>query len=138
MFIATMQRTISVSGRAENDNAIVEMALKLSSIHRQTNQDEKAEQGYLFCIQTQRDKMTKDEEEETRTEADDQDTLALYGMSRDGYGQFLMSKGRVKAALVQFEEALKTSLQLNGELSETTLNIQNSIATCLSMVGKSQ
>ena len=47
-----------------------------------------------------------------------------------------MGQGRVKDAQTEFEGALATSKQINGEWSEQTLNLMNSLATCLSMQDK--
>jgi len=138
LFIAVMQRLIGLKGMSQDDNAIVEMALKIASIHgRSSDKKELAEQGYLFCIYTQKEKLSQNNKT-AAAEAPDQDTLALYGMSLDQYGQYLMALGKVKAAKVQFEEALDTSLKLTGEWSEQTVNIQNSLATCLSMLGQTE
>ena len=52
-----MQRLIRLKGVSETDDAIVEMALKMASIHALMGQHEKAEMGYAFCVDTQRSKL---------------------------------------------------------------------------------
>jgi len=146
LFISVMQRLIGMRGMAQNDDAIVEMALKLAAIHAKTDRPQLAEQGYAFCIQTQGQKLKEgdnDDEASSSSESSEDDdkealknTRALYGMSRDWYGQFLMAQGRVAAAKVQFEEALDASVKVSGNWSEQTINLQNSLATCLSMLGQ--
>ena len=56
LFVSVMQRLISLKGLEQTDNAIVEMCLKLASIHSRTNEHEKAEMGYKFCIESQQGK----------------------------------------------------------------------------------
>merc|ERR1712038_455475 len=97
LFIAVMQRLIGLKGMSQDDNAIVEMALKIASIHgRSSDKKELAEQGYLFCIYTQKEKLSQQNQKKTSAaEApEDQDTLAFYGMSLDRYGQYLMAQGK--------------------------------------------
>ena len=59
LFVTVMQRLIGLKGASETDDAIVEMALKVATIHAQTGHHDKADMGYTFCVETQRNKLTK-------------------------------------------------------------------------------
>merc|ERR1719334_737173 len=65
-------------------------------------------------------------------------TIALYGMSLDAQGRYLMDQGRVKAAKDRFEAALEVSTGLYGDESEQALAMSNSLATCYSMLGMTE
>jgi len=126
LFVNVMQRLMGLKGATETDDAIVEMALKVATIHAQTGQHDKAEMGYNFCLLTQSSKL--------KEESDD-NTTALYGMCCDAYGQYLLDRGRVKAAKGQFEAGLEASARVYGEGSEQWLAMANGLATCYSMDG---
>lgn len=128
LFVSVMQRLIRLKGVSETDDAIVEMALKMASIHALMGQHEKAEMGYAFCVDTQRSKLMAEEAKD--------DTTALYGMCCDAFGQYLLERGRVKVARVHFEAGLEASARVYGEGSEQWLAMANGLATCYSMSGR--
>ena len=55
--------------------------------------------------------------------------MVLWGMSRDLFGQYLMSVGKHEKARVQFKQAYDVSLEINGETDEQTLVLLNSLGT---------
>ena len=57
----------------------------------------------------------------------DEDTVVLWGMSRDLFGQYLMSVGKHEKARDQFKQAYEVSLEINGETDEQTLVLLNSL-----------
>ena len=57
LFIDVMQRQLSYKGVAKDDNSIIAMSLKLAIIFSKTEQHEKAQQGFGFCIDTQETKI---------------------------------------------------------------------------------
>ena len=57
LFVDVMQRQISQKGVAQDDNSIIAMSLKLATIFTKTEQHEKAEQGFEFCIDTTEKKL---------------------------------------------------------------------------------
>ena len=48
-------------------------------------------------------------------------------MSRDLFGQYLMSVGKHEKARDQFKQAYEVSLEINGETDEQTLVLLNSL-----------
>jgi len=142
LFVNVMQRLIGLRGLSETDDAIVEMALKMASIHQGQGQHEKAEMGYSFCVHTQKAKFDElkagGSTLTSNSNAESDNTTALYGMSLDAHGRYLMDQGRVKAAKDRFETALAVSVGLYGEQSEQALAMSNSLATCYSMLGMTE
>ena len=57
LFIDVMQRQLSYKGVAKDDNSIIAMSLKLAIIFSKTEQHEKAEQGFEFCIDSTENKI---------------------------------------------------------------------------------
>ena len=51
----------------------------------------------------------------------------LWGMSRDAYGQYLMSIGHHTKARDQFKQAYDISCEVNGEMDEQSLVLLNSM-----------
>ena len=51
-------------GLAEDDNAIIELSIKVASIYAMLDRKTEAEQGLLFCIRAQDAKMMSDKSEE--------------------------------------------------------------------------
>ena len=52
-----MQRQISYKGVAKDDNSIIAMSLKLAIIFSKTEQHDKAQQGFEFCIDSTEKKI---------------------------------------------------------------------------------
>ena len=52
-----MQRQLSYKGVAKDDNSIIAMSLKLAIIFSKTEQHEKAQQGFEFCIDSTENKI---------------------------------------------------------------------------------
>lgn len=58
---------------------------------------------------------------------DDEDTVALLGMSRDFFAQYLISKHRYQEAFDEFQQAYETSCQLLGEGHPQSVLLLNSM-----------
>ena len=52
-----MQRQIAHKGVSPDDNSIIAMSMKLAIIFSKTEQHEKAEQGFQFCIDKTEEKI---------------------------------------------------------------------------------
>ena len=52
-----MQRQIGYKGVAEDDNSIIAMSLRLAEIFAKTEEHEKAELGFEFCIESMEKKI---------------------------------------------------------------------------------
>merc|ERR1719510_1470211 len=130
LFIDVMQRQIGQKGVAQDDNSIIAMSLKCASIFGQTEQHEKAQQGFEFCIDTTEKKI--------KSGIRDEDTMVLWGMSRDVYAQYLMSIGRNKSAREQFKQAYDISCEVNGETDQQSLVLLNSLGTVSAAMGENK
>lgn len=129
LFTEVLKRILA-AGESQDSNAVVEISLKLATIFNAQNNFTKAEQGFEFCIKTTRSKVEKE------GELCDKDTLALYGLSLDRQGQFLLGRGRLEEAESAFSTAVGVAKKVYGPDDEQTLVIRNSLATVLSLRGE--
>lgn len=127
LYVDVMQRQLSYKGVPKDDNSIIAMSLKLAAIFSKTKQYEKAQQGFEFCINTTESKI--------KAGIRDEDTLVLWGMSCDGYGQYLMSHGHHQKARDQFKQAYDISCQVSGEMDDQSLVLLNSLGTISATMG---
>ncbi|KAM7305546.1 tetratricopeptide repeat protein 19, mitochondrial [Ixodes scapularis] len=135
LFVDVMQRAIS-SGTPRDDNSIVEMSLKLAQIYSQTNDIEKAEQGFQFCIDTQQKKLEGIDYADSAVKLTEAETnnLVLWAMSMEGYGRYLLEQTRFQKARECFEQALKVSEKVNGPSHEVTLALLNDIGAVATLL----
>ena len=127
LFTTVLKRLIS-DGEAEDSNAVVEISLKIAQIFHQTGRAEKAEQGLRFCVETQRRKVAGGQQ--------DEDTVALLGISLDLLGQFCLAQANYGEAEKCWREAGEVARQVLGEEEDQVLVVTNSLATVLSMTGR--
>ena len=113
-------------GIKNDDNAVVEISLKLAMIYVMTKNRDAAEAGYNFCIKTQEEKIKELKEV-------DYDTTALLGICLDSYARFLMLENRLDEARHQFEVGLETAVKVFGWDHAQTLVILNDLATVTMM-----
>jgi len=71
-----MQKCLA-AGKAPNDDSIVELSVKLSSLYATLSRDKEAEAGFAFSVQT----MAKKVEEAGGVLECDTNTLALHGLA---------------------------------------------------------
>lgn len=136
LFIQVTKELIA-SGTPPDDNAIVEISLKLASIYGQTNERQKAEIGFKFCIDTQQAKIT--EINVTDADADalseyQKDTVLLWAMSVDWYARYLLAHGKLKEAIENFQKAFEVSEKVNGTSHPQTLVLLNDIGSVHSLM----
>lgn len=129
LFTEVLKRILA-NGEPQDSNSVVEISLKLAGIFVLQNELGKAEQGFEFCTKTQQLKV------ESEGDGCSEDTLALYGLSLDKQGQFLLNRGRLQGAENCFSAAVKVSTRLHGENDQQTLVVRNSLATVLSLKGE--
>lgn len=111
-------------GMAPNDNAIVEMSLKLADIYANMLEDDLALSGYRFCIQEQSKKVNEDQ-------VNDENSKALLGMCYQGYGRYLSRKERFPEAIKALKKALEISKELHGEGHNQPLSILSDIGNVM-------
>ncbi|KAK8383081.1 hypothetical protein O3P69_011536 [Scylla paramamosain] len=127
LFKDVLQRLLS-GGMAEDDNAVVEISLKLASVYASEGDYEKAVQGFQFCIATQEEKINKKGEA-----ALDEDTLLLWAMSMDWYARFLLNLHKFELAKQHFLKAYEMSARVNGVGHSQTAVLLNDIGSVCSL-----
>ncbi|XP_023223947.1 tetratricopeptide repeat protein 19, mitochondrial-like [Centruroides sculpturatus] len=125
-------RRILTQGKAEDDDAVIEISLKLSKIYSKLKQYDKAETGFKFCIHTQQKKLDLMKLDNTLTE-EQQNTLVLWAMGIDWYARHLMDRGYLQDAQKYFEKALAVSERINGASHPQTLVLINDIGSVASL-----
>ncbi|XP_076333346.1 tetratricopeptide repeat domain 19 [Tachypleus tridentatus] len=133
LFVEVMKRMIA-SGTPKDDNAILEMSLKLSTIYSEQKLDKKAEEGFRYCFQVLNKKIQSIDLEKVDffTEIE-QDDIVLWAMSCDWYARHSMSKGDLKNAQQLYEKALAVSEKVNGPFHPKTLILMNDLGSVASM-----
>lgn len=127
LFKEVLQRMLA-DGMPEDDNAVVEISLKLASVYASRKDYEKAVEGFHFCIGTQEAKIKKFGEKDL-----DEDTLLLWAMSMDWYARFLLSIQKYEMAKIHFIKAYEMSERVNGPGHSQTAVLLNDIGSVCSL-----
>ncbi|XP_075760474.1 tetratricopeptide repeat protein 19, mitochondrial isoform X1 [Pelodiscus sinensis] len=137
LFKATMSFLLA-GDMKQDDNAIIEMSLKLASIYAAQNQHQLALAGYEFCIQTLDEKMAKykDLSEDVLSAEERANTNLLLGLSLDSFGRYLLANKQLPRAQRMYERALQISLEVQGEMHPQTVVLLSDLATVLDAQGR--
>ncbi|XP_010192573.1 PREDICTED: tetratricopeptide repeat protein 19, mitochondrial, partial [Mesitornis unicolor] len=121
----------------EDDNAILEMSLKLASIYAAQKQHKLALAGYEFCILTLEEKIAKQKDlpEDVLPAEEKANTCLLLGMSLDSYARYLQNINQLPVAQKMYEKALQISNDVQGETHPQTVVLMNDLATVLDAQG---
>ncbi|XP_065550804.1 tetratricopeptide repeat protein 19, mitochondrial isoform X2 [Lathamus discolor] len=121
----------------EDDNAILEMSLKLASIYAAQKQHKLALAGYEFCILTLEEKIAKQKDlpEDVLPAEEKANTRLLLGMSLDSYARYLLNINQLPAAQKMYEKALQISKDVQGETHAQTVVLMSDLATVLDAQG---
>ena len=111
-------------GMAPNDNAIIEMSLKIADIYASLQEDDLAMAGYRFCIQEQASKVNENPDI-------DENSKALMGMAYQSYGRYLSSKQKFQAAKKALTKAFEISKTLHGPGKKEPLGIMLDIGNVM-------
>ncbi|XP_023586827.1 tetratricopeptide repeat protein 19, mitochondrial isoform X1 [Trichechus manatus latirostris] len=116
LFKATMSYLLG-GGMKQEDNAIIEISLKLASIYAAQNRQEFALAGYEFCISTLEEKMEREKElaEDIMSVEEKANTRLLLGMCLDSYARYLLFTKQPSQAQKMYEKALRISEEIQGE-----------------------
>eukprot|EP00076_Gallus_gallus_P027882 XP_015151329.1 tetratricopeptide repeat protein 19, mitochondrial isoform X3 [Gallus gallus] len=157
LYKATMSSMLAGDTK-EDDNAILEMSLKLASIYAAQKQDPKgtdnqaasiegkngllerhklALAGYEFCILTLEEKIAKEKDlpEDVLPAEEKANTRLLLGMSLDSYARYLLDINQLSVAQKMYEKALQISNDVQGETHPQTVVLMNDLATVLDAQG---
>ncbi|KAK7459412.1 hypothetical protein BaRGS_00039007 [Batillaria attramentaria] len=142
-------------GLAQDDNALIELSIKVASIYAMQDRKAEAEKGLQYCINTQTAKIAADKslqvevtaattksgakqqiKDDTGADPEDidddlkrQDTHALLGLALETYGRFLMGQRRLAEAVPILERACTTAEQVLGTERGQYLVLLNDLAT---------
>jgi len=137
LFKTTAQRLVHHQNYATNDNAIVEISLKLAQIYASRGKKDEAVSGYEYCIKTQRDKIEKE------GGAEDEDTLLLAAWAMHSLAQLQLTFGaqgyidktKIEQTAILIKDAYKYAAKAVGPDSEQAISIQSDLASTLAMTG---
>ncbi|XP_072834740.2 tetratricopeptide repeat protein 19, mitochondrial [Pogona vitticeps] len=136
LFKATMSYLLAGDTK-EDDNAIIEISLKLTSIYAAQNQHDLALTGYQFCLMTLEEKVAKQKDvpADVLPEAEKDNTRLLLGMTLDSYARYLLANNQAAAAQKMYERALQIAVEVQGETHPQTVVLMNDLATALDSQG---
>ncbi|KAM9321752.1 tetratricopeptide repeat protein 19, mitochondrial isoform 1-T2 [Pholidichthys leucotaenia] len=127
-------------GTPEEDNAVVEISLKLATIYAEQNKVDLADQGFRFCIETLETKLEQQQQEGgEQTEEQEvlrKDTRLLLGLCLDSRARYRASKLLLKQAEEDYKEALRICGEEQGEEHAQTLVLMSDLATILDLQGR--
>ncbi|XP_056362671.1 tetratricopeptide repeat protein 19, mitochondrial [Oenanthe melanoleuca] len=137
LYKATMSYMLAGDTK-EDDNAILEMSLKLASIYAAQKQHKLAVAGYQFCILTLEEKIAKQKDlpEDVLSAEEKANTQLLLGMSLDSYARYLLNINELPAAQKMYEKALQISKDVQGETHPQSVVLMNDLATVLDAQGR--
>ncbi|XP_045840625.1 tetratricopeptide repeat protein 19, mitochondrial [Meles meles] len=136
LFKATMSYLLG-GGMQQEDNAIIEISLKLASIYAAQNRQEFALAGYEFCISTLEEKIEREKElaEDALSVQERLSTRLLLGMCLDAYARYLLFSKQLPQAQRMYEKALQISEEMLGERHPQTIVLLSDLATTLDAQG---
>nr|XP_021550194.1 tetratricopeptide repeat protein 19, mitochondrial [Neomonachus schauinslandi] len=137
LFKATMSYLLG-GGMQQEDNAIIEISLKLASIYAAQNRQEFALAGYEFCISTLEEKIERQKElaEDILSVEEKASTHLLLGMCLDTYARYLLFSKQPSQAQRMYEKALQISEEMLGERHPQTIVLMSDLATTLDAQGR--
>lgn len=137
LFKAAMSFMLS-GGTPQDDNALIEMSLKLASIYATQNKNELAEHGFQFCTDSLEAKMDKQKDlpPESLSDEERKDTRLLLGLSLDARARYLAANHRFIGACRDYRHALQICQEEQGESHPQTLVLMSDLATVLDLQGK--
>ncbi|XP_028987283.1 tetratricopeptide repeat protein 19, mitochondrial isoform X2 [Betta splendens] len=140
LFKAAMSFMLS-GGTPEDDNAVIEMSLKLATIYAEQNKVELAEHGFRFCTESLEAKLEKQnalpaEEKPDEQEALRKDTRLLLGLCFDSRARYRASNLHLNLAAQDYQKALNICRQEQGDTHPQTLVLMSDLATVLDLQGR--
>ncbi|XP_015259832.1 PREDICTED: tetratricopeptide repeat protein 19, mitochondrial [Cyprinodon variegatus] len=140
LFKAAMSFMLA-GGTPEDDNAVIEMSLKLATIYAEQNKAELAEHGFRFCVESLEAKLEKHKEqmEDERTEEQEvlrKDTHLLLGLCLDSRARYRASLLQLDRARQDYRKALDICRTEQGDTHPQTLVLMSDLATILDLQGR--
>ncbi|XP_063742594.1 tetratricopeptide repeat protein 19, mitochondrial isoform X3 [Eleginops maclovinus] len=137
LFKAAMSFMLS-GGMPQDDNAVIEMSLKLATIYAEQSKVELAEHGFRFCMESLQEKLQRDEEAEPTEEQQQQrkDSRLLLGLCFDSRARYRASRLQLGGAERDYREALQICGGEQGDTHPQTLVLMSDLATVLDLQGR--
>ncbi|XP_036375188.1 tetratricopeptide repeat protein 19, mitochondrial [Megalops cyprinoides] len=137
LFKAAMSFLLS-GGTPQDDNAVIEMSLKLATIYATQSRHELAEHGFRFCMDSLEAKIEKQKDlpPDALSDEERKDTRLLLGLCLDSRARYLTAMHRLEQARGDYQRALQICRQDQGESHPQTLVLMNDLATVLDMQGR--
>uniref|UniRef100_A0A672NX58 Tetratricopeptide repeat domain 19 n=1 Tax=Sinocyclocheilus grahami TaxID=75366 RepID=A0A672NX58_SINGR len=137
LFKAAMSFMLS-GGTPQDDNAVIEMSLKLASINATQNKNELAEHGFQFCTESLEAKIEKQKEfpPESLSDEERKDTRLLLGLSLDARARYLAANHCFTGACRDYQQALQICQLEQGDDLATVLDLQGKHDEALAHVKK--
>lgn len=140
LFKAAMSFMLS-GGTPQDDNAVIEMSLKLASIYAEQNKAELAEHGFRFCLESLEAKLEKQKEIPAEEQTEEQEALRketrlLLGLCLDSRARYRASTLHLNQAGQDYESALNICRQEQGDAHPQTLVLMSDLATILDLQGR--
>ncbi|KAL4623406.1 tetratricopeptide repeat protein 19, mitochondrial isoform X3 [Arapaima gigas] len=136
LFKAAMSFMLS-GGTPEDDNAVIEMSLKLASIYGSQDRHDLAEHGFRFCVESLEAKIEKQKElfDDSLTDEERKNTRLLLGLCLDSRARYLTAMHRLEQACSDYQRALQICQEEQGEDHPQSLVLMNDLATVLDAQG---
>lgn len=140
LFKAAMSFMLS-GGTPQDDNAVIEMSLKLASIYAEQNKAELAEHGFRFCLESLEAKLEKQKEIPAEEQTEEQEALRketrlLLGLCLDSRARYRASTLHLNQAGQDYQSALNICRQEQGDAHPQTLVLMSDLATILDLQGR--
>ncbi|XP_078676172.1 tetratricopeptide repeat protein 19, mitochondrial-like [Branchiostoma floridae x Branchiostoma belcheri] len=120
LFKETLKVLVS-SGTDQDDNAVLEISLKIAGIYGNQGRTQLAQQGYQWCVKTL--------EEKVANKAADEDTVLLLGMCLHHYAAFAALQGQLFHARTLMSKALMICRTVQGNDHPQTGVLLNDLGT---------
>lgn len=139
LFKAAMSAMLS-GGTPQDNNAVIEMSLKLATIYAQQDKAELAEHGFRFCTESLKAKLQRHKEADAEDQTEEQEALRkdsrlLLGLVLDSRARYRAEALHLKLAEEDYHEALDICLQEQGATHPQTLVLMSDLATILDLQG---
>ncbi|XP_029930009.1 tetratricopeptide repeat protein 19, mitochondrial isoform X2 [Myripristis murdjan] len=140
LFKAAMSFMLS-GGTPQDDNAVIEISLKLATIYAAQNRTELAEHGYRFCTESLEAKLEKQKElpAEQLTEEQQElrkETRLLLGLCLDSRARYRASSLQLSQAADDYRLALSICQEEQGHTHPQTVVLMSDLATILDLQGR--
>uniref|UniRef100_A0A8C4WX62 Tetratricopeptide repeat domain 19 n=1 Tax=Eptatretus burgeri TaxID=7764 RepID=A0A8C4WX62_EPTBU len=139
LFKATMTLYLE-HGTKQDDDAMIEMSLKIASIYASQKKHKMAVSGYEWCVQTAGEKVAKQNAHTLGSSPEEErdmllNTQLLFGMCLDSYARYHISQGRWAKASTLYRQALDTCSAAQGDTHPQTVLLMSDLAATLDAQG---